>query len=83
MHVRDLGLLGHVDDEVLETARHSGRTLVSPIRISESCWRGQVQHYPALSSFGKPIAAQHQAGTLIAHLADIAADIDVGAIVVH
>ncbi len=83
VHVRDLGLLGHVDDEVLETARHSGRTLVSADTDFGELLARSGAALPSLILFRQTDRrAQHQAGTLIAHLADIAADIEVGAIVV-
>ncbi len=83
VHVRNLGLIGHVDDEVLEAPRSSGRVLVSADTDFGELLARSGATLPSLILFRQTDRrAQHQADTLMAHLTEISDDMDVGAIVV-
>lgn len=82
-HVKNLGLVGHVDEEVLEAALTAGRILISADTDFGELLARSSAVLPSLVLFRQSNRrARHQADTLIAHLDDVANDIEVGAIVV-
>lgn len=83
VHVHDLDLLGHVDDEVLEAAREDSRVLVSADT--------DFGELLALSGAGPPSLvlfrqgnrdAEHRLATLLANMPEIVDDLNAGAVVV-
>ena len=82
-HVSDIGLAGHPDQDILDTARAEGRVLISAdTDFGELLARADTT-LPSLVLFRQGNRTpEHQAATLIANLDEITDDLDAGAIVV-
>lgn len=82
-HVTDIGLGGHPDQDVLDTARTDRRVLVSAdTDFGELLARADTP-LPSLVLFRQGNRTpEHQAATLLGNLHDVADDLDAGAIVV-
>lgn len=82
-HVTDIGLGGHPDQDVLDRARADRRFLVSAdTDFGELLARAHTS-LPSLILFRQGNRTpEHQAATLFANLAQVADDLDAGAIVV-
>lgn len=82
-HVTDIGLGGHPDQEVLDRALTDGRVLVSAdTDFGELLARAHAV-LPSLILFRQGNRSpEHQAATLLDNLAQVADDLDAGAIVV-
>ena len=83
VHVSERGLTGHVDDEVLAAAREEQRVLVSADTDFGELLAKQDLALPSLVLFRQGNRGpEHQATTLLGNLAEVAEDLEAGAIVV-
>jgi predicted nuclease of predicted toxin-antitoxin system len=84
LHVEEIGLAAAEDDEILQAARDDARVLISGDTDFGALLALARVTSPSVILFrarNRP-AAQRQAAVILEHLADVADDLDAGAVIV-